>query len=114
MKTVIITTILVIFSLSSQLFAGNPSHPLVSSKNVTFTGVVVDSQSGEALAGAQVEVEGSGVKTFTNLDGKFSLTVEAPSAHILKVKYISYEEISIKNLTVQAASKELQIKLKSK
>lgn len=114
MKTATITVLVLILTIGYQLFAGNPSHPLVPAKNVTLTGIVTDSNSGEALAGAQVEVEGTNLKAFTNLDGKFSLTVDAQTAFNLKVKYISYEDVTLRNLSPVSAAKELQVKLQSK
>ncbi|HMM11501.1 MAG TPA: carboxypeptidase-like regulatory domain-containing protein [Bacteroidales bacterium] len=114
MKTLIISALISILSLGAHLFAGNPSHPVVPSKSITLTGVVVDSQSGEALAGAQVEVEGAAIKSFTNLDGKFSITVDSQTNLNLKVKYISYEEATLKNIAPSSASSELKIKLDSK
>lgn len=114
MKSILISSLFIIFLFINNLVAGNPSHPLVPAKSVTLSGVVVDSQSGEALAGAQVEVEGTTLRAFTNLDGKFSLSVDAQSPLNLKVKYISYEEATIKNIAPQSASKELQVKLQSK
>lgn len=114
MKTIHISFLFVVLTFGNQLFAGTPSHPLVPAKSVTLTGVVVDSQSGEALAGAQVEVEGTALKAFTDLDGKFSLTVDTQNALNIKVKYISYEDASIQNVAPQSVSRELQVKLQSK
>lgn len=114
MKTSAITVLISILTIGYQLFAGNPSHPLVPAKSVTLTGIVTDSKSGEALAGAQIEVVGSQLKAFTNLDGKFSLTVDAQTAFNLKVKYISYEDVTLKNLSPASAAKDLQVKLQSK
>jgi hypothetical protein len=114
MKLKLISALIMALLFCGQLFASNPSHPLVPAKSITLTGVVTDFYSGEALAGAQVEVEGTNTKVFTDLDGKFSITVDAQYAFNLKVKYISYEDVTIKNNPTVSTSNELLVKLHSK
>ncbi|MBK9291693.1 MAG: carboxypeptidase-like regulatory domain-containing protein [Bacteroidetes bacterium] len=114
MKSVLITIVALMFSFGGKLLADAPSHPLAPAKTVTLSGIVTDSRSGEALAGAQVEVEGTTMKTFTDFEGRFSLSVDANDALNLKVKYISYEEVQLKNLKPAAAKDVLQVKLQAK
>lgn len=63
----------------------------------TVTGKVVDSENNEALIGASVVLDGTTIGTVTDVDGNFSLSVEAGDQKIL-VSYIGYitKEIAVK------------------
>lgn len=53
-------------------------------------GTIVDSETGETLIGALVEVEGSDVKAISDLSGNFSLAGLPGGACTLKVTYMGY------------------------
>lgn len=62
----------------------------------TVSGTVIDAEDGTGLPGASVLVKGTTTGTTTNIDGKFSLTVEPNT--VLVISYVSYKE---QEITVQ-------------
>jgi iron complex outermembrane receptor protein len=59
----------------------------------TITGVVTDKQYNEPLIGANVKVKDALIGTVTDLDGKFTLSVDQPTPFILVFSYIGYSPI---------------------
>ena len=64
-------------------------------------GVVVDSETGETLPGANVVVEGTSVGTTTDLDGRYTLEV-APGTYDLVFSYIGYNNTTVQDVEVDA------------
>ncbi len=60
----------------------------------TVTGSVVDAQTGEALPGVNIMVEGTTTGTTTDMTGEFSLQVENLQ-QVLVITYIGYQEMKI-------------------
>lgn len=56
----------------------------------TITGTVIDSQTGEALPGVNVVVEGTTIGAATNADGEFSLTIPDDAVNLV-FSYIGYQ-----------------------
>ncbi len=56
----------------------------------TITGQVVDAQTGEALPGVNIIIQGSSIGTSTNVDGEYDLSVNSLD-EILVISYIGYE-----------------------
>ncbi len=82
--------------LASILFAVvvlallGPSPLRAQSSSGQVQGVVSDSASGEALAGANVRLEGTGLGASTTPEGKYVITRIPPGTYTLSVKYIGY------------------------
>ena len=78
------------------------------------SGTVVDEQ-GLPLPGASVVVAGTTLGTITNMDGKFSLSVESPSGKTLQISCIGFETVTIglgaQNTGLHAVLKEENIAL---
>lgn len=68
-------------------------------QNMTVAGSVKDA-AGEAIIGANVQVEGSATGTITDLDGKFS--IQAPMNGKLQISFIGYiaESVAINNQSI--------------
>ena len=67
---------------------------------LTLSGVVTDEKTGELLAGVEVKVVGTNVKTYTDFDGKFTLKNLKPDQYKLIASYISYRDASVeKNIS---------------
>lgn len=64
-------------------------------------GSVFDGKTGEFLPGVTIFVEGTTFGTITDLDGKFNLNIE-PGTYQIRVSFISYETLSIKEVVVEA------------
>lgn len=75
------------------------AEPAVSQQAKTITGQIVDA-AGEPVIGANVLVKGTTNGTVTDIDGKFSLNVEAGA--VLEISYIGYlsQEIVVGNQSV--------------
>lgn len=73
-----------------------------SQKEVTscLSGIVTDVKTGEKLAGVEVAIEGTKLKTYTNFDGEFAINGLKPGDYKVKTKYISYNTSDLKTITV--------------
>ena len=63
---------------------------MTAQEDVPFRGVVVDAESGAAVAQAEVLVMGTPLGTFTGEDGSFSLVLPGPGPHALVVAAYGY------------------------
>jgi hypothetical protein len=70
-----------------------------SSQNGIIRGTVYDNTTGESLPGVTIFVVGTTIGTMTDFDGKFNLSI-APGKYNIRVSFISYETVNIKDLTV--------------
>ena len=80
---------------------------------VSLSGKVIDLNSGEALAGVEVTIEGSSQKVRTDLDGNFKISNLKPGEYNLIASYISYNKSFIEKLEVGKLNQTLDIKLHS-
>jgi len=64
-------------------------------------GTVFDEAYGEYLPGVTVLVVGTTIGTITDLDGKFSISID-PGTYDLRLSFISYETKTIQGIEVQA------------
>jgi len=86
-------------------------YVIVDVKPVTIiiTGVVTDERSKETLIGVNIKVKGGGAATFTDVNGRFRITVAEEEETTLVISYIGYETREIK---IGGTQKELHINLK--
>ncbi len=75
----------------------------------TITGVITDAESGESLLGANVVIKGTTIGGSTDLDGKFSITYNAPLPWVLEVSYTGFTS---KTIQVTNAQANIEIQLK--
>lgn len=68
------------------------SLPALSQDMTTVSGVVVDSSTGEPIAGASIRAEGRTTGTYTDRRGTFRLPVSAQTQHLI-VRSIGYREL---------------------
>lgn len=68
-----------------------PGEPAVA--NTCISGVIVDQNTGEALTGVEVKLNGTDTKTYTDFDGKFVFNEVKPGNYSVEAKIISYEPI---------------------
>jgi hypothetical protein len=79
----------------------------------TLSGKVVDKITGEALAGVEIKLMGTEIKTYTDFEGNFELKNLSTGAHALKVDYISYQNV-VENVFVKDEnSTSITLKLKN-
>lgn len=109
----LIAVIILFISLSGNILAGN-AYSKKNSQNDTISyiqvkGLVVDSQTGEALTFASINVAGTNIATVCNSEGEFILKVpkNLGSQNVL-VSYIGYKT---KELTLADLKEKSKIKL---
>lgn len=102
-------------SFSVLAFAGNENNLENTNKSqATVTGKVMDFQSGEALAGATVNIEGTNLIAYTDLDGNFTFPSLKPGTYTIKVCYISYKPSLLENINIQSGTPQtFEVKLEA-
>ncbi len=117
MKKQIITLLLV--ALVGFTFADNDgtakktTSAKTPAQTISITGNVNDFNSGESLAGVEVKIEGTDLKTYTDFDGNFSFENIKPGTYNIIASYISYNKSLIENFNVKKENKKLSIKLQA-
>jgi len=112
MKKFIALIFIISFLSGNVLFAGNDNESGNAAATTVITGKVLDKITMEELAGVTVQIEGTDIKAYTDIEGNFKIEEVIPGTYNLNVSYISYQEAELININVDAASKkELEIKL---
>lgn len=105
---------LIVLSLVLTIFVNASEKevvPPVTSMNIN--GVITDVDTDETLAGVLVTIEGTDLQTLTDLDGKFSFNGLEIGDYDLKLTYISYKEVEVKDINIKSHNKSLDLKLES-
>jgi len=75
-------------------------------------GSVIDSQTGEPLAGVTVTLGDSGEETITDFEGSFEFKGVEPGTTPVSISYISYRESGLSRIKIREdKTTELRIKL---
>ncbi len=116
-NTVKLLSILVIFlgvSFSTLAEEGSDKNAVKeTTANSTMTGKVLDTVTGEALAGVKVEIPGTKLSTYTDFDGNFSFENIGPGTYNISTSLISYNKTTFKEIDVTAGKNQaLKINLK--
>lgn len=64
-------------------------------------GTVYDDANGETLLGVTVQVKGTSIGNVTDLDGKFSISLD-PGVYEIQISYISFQSVTISGVTIKA------------
>ncbi|UCF18524.1 MAG: TonB-dependent receptor, partial [Gemmatimonadota bacterium] len=75
-----------------------PAGAQVTSGKIT--GVVTDAQTGEALAGAQVYIEGTGLGTLSADNGRFFIINVPPGTYTVVAEILGYQTFRVENVLV--------------
>lgn len=108
---------LIMATLISFTFAGNgndekkndTSSQPVQSMNIS--GQVIDFETGEALTGVEIILEGTSEKVFTDFDGNFLFSELQPGEYNIVASFISYKNSLVENLNEN--QNKIEIKLQS-
>jgi outer membrane receptor protein involved in Fe transport len=79
-------------------------HQLFAQESGRLTGVIVDSQNGEPLIGANVYLEGTSSGAATDLDGNYVILNIPAGRYELVVMMIGYEEVHVRDTEVKAGT----------
>ncbi|MCK4829218.1 carboxypeptidase-like regulatory domain-containing protein, partial [bacterium] len=91
MKNKVINNIVLIFILTSWVFAGNTGK---------IAGKIFDKQTGEPLAGANLFIKGTTLGAATDVDGFYYILQIPPGKYELEASYIGYHTITVKDIRV--------------
>lgn len=114
MKSIIIALLLVVsvFAVQAKEKDSKSSGNNDATATTVLKGTVADNNSGEALVGVEIKLEGTDLKTYTDFDGNFSFGNVKPGEYKVVANYISYEKKS-ETLNVSSEKNELKIKLQN-
>lgn len=87
----IIYIVLVFFCGCYELFAGNSGK---------IVGTVKDADTGEMLIGVNIFVEGTNRGASSDIEGKFLILGVSPGTYTLKLSYLGYQTLHIKDVRV--------------
>jgi len=83
-----------------------------ASSQVSFTGKVLDSKSGESLAGVEVSIQNTNLKTYTDLDGNFTFKNLPAGTYDIILSMISYNKSLLDDIKIEPGKiTSLDIKL---
>lgn len=90
MKAFVLSIAIMAISLASAFATTeNPGEPAVA--NTCISGVIVDQNTGEALTGVEVKLNGTDTRTYTDFDGKFVFDQVKPGKYSVEANIISYQ-----------------------
>lgn len=98
MKKIVITIFMLAFLSSGMVMAENRKDLGNPPATISLQGKVIDHETMEELAGVTVELAGTDIKTYTDIDGNFKIDNVQPGRYTLNISYISYKEKSLKDL----------------
>ena len=110
MKKLLFATLIVFLAFAgyAEEKKGEATADTNSEATTVLTGTVADSGSGELLAGVEIKLEGTDMKTYTDFDGNFSFRVK-PGEYKVVTNYISYNKCSE---TLKVDTKEIRVQIK--
>lgn len=81
-------------------------------KTTSLSGIVLDTETGEALAGVAIRFEGSSETVYTDFDGNFKISNVVPGNYNVLSSYISYTNNKLKNVNVNGKNNVIRLVLK--
>ncbi len=114
MKKIILS--LMVVAILGVLYADNEGvdskeKPATTIQTILLSGKVMDYNSGEALTGVEITLEGTQIKIYTDFDGKFEIENIKPGNYNIIAAYISYDKSLIENFKADIENNEVNIKL---
>lgn len=108
MKTIV--ALFLILAVNINVFAEGENKSTNKSQSQSISGIVVDSQTNEALAGVAIKINETGETVYSDFNGNFTLSGVSQTCN-LSVSYISYENKTIQFMAsnVSAASIKLEL-----
>jgi len=99
--------------ISSFIFASNNMNTtVINTQDRIIKGIVTDSLNNESLCGVKINLINNTTKEsivyYTDLDGKYNLTIKNNNNYILVINYISYKSQEKK---ISTSNKDIDIKI---
>ena len=115
MKKLLITILLTVSV--GFTFAGNDktkdvSNTPVAAQTVTLKGKVIDLSTNETLTGVEINLEGTDIKVYSDLDGNFEIKDVKPGDYNIVASYISYKKSLVESFNAKTNA-NVEIKLEA-
>lgn len=110
MKKIITLAFVMIVAVAAFAEGEKGETAPANSANSAITGQVVDMNTGEALAGVEVMIQGTEFKAYTDFDGNFEIKNLAAGSYDVVVSLIAYRKSLIEDLST-TAKEGLTVKL---
>lgn len=110
----LIFTALMIFSFVTVFAESKAATKSAKAQTTTINhidGKIIDKNTGEGLAGVVVEVEGANKIYYTDFDGNFAIHDLKPGVYNLVVKYVSYQNVKLKEVNTTDSGAMLKVEL---
>ncbi|RLD55516.1 MAG: carboxypeptidase-like regulatory domain-containing protein [Bacteroidetes bacterium] len=108
---------IVFIALLGFVYADNEGEingkSVAPSQTISLSGSVMDFESGEALTGVEVKLEGIDIKAYTDFDGNFEFDGVKPGNYNIIASYVSYDKSLVENFKANVENCEVDIKLQS-
>jgi len=99
---VIAATFSLVLAFSIVSFGANEPTNTPSSNQVSFSGKVLDSSTGELLTGVEVRILNTDIKTYTDLDGNFNFSGIPNGTYDVVLSLISYNKSLLDDIKVES------------
>ena len=118
-KSIFTLTLMMAVALSNAVEKGNENgnktakieNTSAAAHQISITGKVIDLNSGEALTGVEISVEGLSQKVYSDFDGNFKIQNIRSGSYNLIASLISYNKSFIEKLEIGEKGRNLDIKL---
>lgn len=112
MKKIIFSGLLVLLTVLAFTTNIISKESKETTTTISLSGTVMDLNSGETLAGVEVNLEGHDQKVYTDFDGNYSFTNLKPGKYNVIASYISYDKSYIEKIDL-TSNEDLNIKLQT-
>jgi hypothetical protein len=82
---------------------------LAGPKDRSIKGTVLDTDL-EVLAGAKIEVVGTDIVVYSDLEGKFTIEQLKPGSYQLLISMVSYQVLEVEEITLNSPSSSSEMK----
>jgi len=116
MKKQIITlalSLIIGFTIADNNKTKTDASVTSSAQIISVSGSVSDYTSGESLAGVEIKIEGTNLKTYTDFDGNFEFKNLKPGTYNIIASYISYNKSLVENFNADNKNSTVSIKLQA-
>lgn len=111
-RKIILFIVVVMLFINQSIAYGGGNNTNINNSKSSISGKVIDNLTCEPLAGVMIFVQGTDIKTYSDLDGNFSIKCMEPGKYNLIFSIISYKNSIIENLKLEPNKKEnLEVKL---
>ena len=115
MKKTILSILLVAivgFGFASTEGTEETKNTKEAAVTTSVNGTVVDMNTGEALTGVEISIEGTDIKTYSDFDGNFTFSNLNQGEYNIVASYISYNKSLVENYKT-SSDNNVNIKLQA-